>query len=111
VDNTRPIAFGMPNEASAYFVNSLVLDAAPAFRAAPNSVAVMFPKDKILKSGWLQGESYLADKVGAAEVRVGKGRFVLYPLRVQNRAQPHGTFKLLFNAILTSAAYLSPLTK
>jgi hypothetical protein len=64
----------------------------------------MFPKDKILRSGWLQGESFIAGKVGAAEVRIGKGRLMLLPLRVQNRAQTHGTFKLLFNALLTSAA-------
>ncbi len=103
VDNTVPIAFGMPAEADAYFSNSMVLDASPAFDAPLSAVAMMFPRDKILRSGWLQGESYLAGKVGAAEVRVGKGRLVLLPLRVQNRAQTHGTFKLLFNAILTSA--------
>jgi len=28
---------------------------------------------------------------------------VLMPLKVQQRAQPYATFKLLFNAILTSA--------
>jgi hypothetical protein len=35
---------------------------------------------------------------------MGKGRMILLPLRVQHRAQPYGTFKLLFNSILTSAA-------
>jgi mannose-6-phosphate isomerase-like protein (cupin superfamily) len=41
--------------------------------------------------------------VGVAEVKLGKGRMVLIPIKVQQRAQPYGTFKLLFNAILTSA--------
>jgi len=104
VDNALPIAYGMPAETGAYFSNSMILDAAPAFDAPPSAVALMFPKDKILMSGWLQGESYLAGKVGAAEVKVGKGRLVLLPLRIQNRAQTHGTFKLLFNAILSSAS-------
>ena len=94
----------MPAEANAYFISSMALDAAPSFANLPNSPVVLFPKDNILKSGWLQGESYLSNKIAVAEVRLGKGRMVLMPLRVQNRAQPHGTFKLLFNAILTSAA-------
>ncbi|MGD0783474.1 MAG: hypothetical protein ABSA30_11505, partial [Candidatus Aminicenantales bacterium] len=104
VDNTQPLAFGMPAEADAYFVNSTALDEAPSFGSMPVSVVVMYPKSGLLRSGWLQGESYLANKIGAAETRLGKGRIVLLPLRVQNRAQTHGTFKLLFNAILTSAA-------
>jgi len=102
VNNAHPLAFGMPAEADAYFVNSMALDAAPSFVSMPTSVVVMYPKSGLLRSGWLQGESYLANKVGAAETRLGKGRIVLLPLRVQNRAQTHGTFKLLFNAILTS---------
>jgi len=104
VDNTHPIAYGMPAEAGAYFVNSMALESVPAFGSLSNAAVVLFPKDNILKSGWLLGESYLANKIGVAEVLSGKGRIVLMPLRVQNRAQPHGTFKLLFNAILTSAA-------
>jgi hypothetical protein len=104
VDNTRPLAFGLPAEADGYFVNSMALEPASAFGARPSGAVVLYPKDNILRSGWLQGESYLANKVGMAEVKVDKGRLVLIPLRVQNRAQTHGTFKLLFNAILTSAA-------
>jgi hypothetical protein len=36
----------------------------------------------------------------AAEARVGKGTLYLYCPEITFRAQPHGTFKFLFNAIL-----------
>ncbi len=104
VDNSNPIAFGMKEEANAYFTNSLALEAVPSFSTMRSSIVVRFPSSDILRSGWLQGESYLYDKVGVAEVRLGKGRMIMIPLRVQFRAQPYGTFKLLFNSILTSAA-------
>jgi len=103
VDNTHPIGYGMKGEADAYFVSSMALDPSPSFATMRSSIVVRYPNSDILRSGWLTGESYLSDKVGVAEVRLGKGRMVLIPLRVQNRAQPHGTFKILFNAILTSA--------
>ncbi len=104
VDNTHPIGFGMKEEAGADFTNSMALDAVPSFSTMKSSIVVRYPTSDILMSGWLQGESYLYNKVGAAEVRLGKGRMILLPLRVQQRAQPYGTFKLLFNSILTSAA-------
>jgi hypothetical protein len=103
VDNTHPIAFGMKNQANATFSNSLVLEPVPSFSTMQSSIVVRYPTGNILQSGWLHGESYLHNKVGVAEVKLGKGRMVLIPIRVQHRAQPHGTFKLLFNAILTSA--------
>jgi len=105
VDTTHPIAYGMKEEANAYFTNSMVLEPMPSFATMQSSIVARYPNADILKSGWLQGESYLVNKVGIAEVKLGKGRMVLLPLRVQHRAQPYGTFKLLFNAILTSAAY------
>jgi hypothetical protein len=36
----------------------------------------------------------------AAEVTLGKGRIYLFGPEILQRAQPHGTFKLLFNALL-----------
>jgi hypothetical protein len=104
VDNTHPIAYGMPKQANAVFSRSLVLDSVPSFSTMPSSIVVRYPPGNILRSGWLHGESFLHNKVAVAEVRMGKGRMVLIPLKVQQRAQPYGTFKLLFNAILTSAA-------
>ncbi len=104
VDNTHPIAYGMPVQANAAFSNSLVLEPVPSFSTMGSSIVVRYPTGNILQSGWLHGESYLYNKVGLAEVKLGKGRMVLIPIKVQHRAQPYGTFKLLFNAILTSAA-------
>jgi hypothetical protein len=103
VDTTNSIAYGMNQDSNAYFANSMVLESAPSFPTMKTSIIVRYPNADILKSGWLQGESYLYNKVGVAEVRLGKGRMVLMPLKVQQRAQPYATFKLLFNTILTSA--------
>jgi hypothetical protein len=40
----------------------------------------------------------------AVEARIGKGRVLLFGPEILHRAQPHGTFKLLFNAIFTARA-------
>ncbi len=104
VDNANPIAYGMKADSNSYFSNSMALE--PVTPSTPMETAIIarYPKTDILKSGWLQGESYLADKIAVAEVKLGKGRMILMPLKVQQRAQPYATFKLLFNAILTSSA-------
>jgi len=104
VDNTHPIAYGMPHQANAVFSRSLVLESVPSFSTMKSSIVVRYPAEDILQSGWLHGESHIQNKVALAEVRWGNGRMVLIPIKVQHRAQPYGTFKLLFNAILTSAA-------
>jgi hypothetical protein len=38
--------------------------------------------------------------VAVAETQVGQGRLVLFGPQITFRAQPHGTFKLLFNGIV-----------
>jgi hypothetical protein len=55
-----------------------------------------------LGSGWAWGEHYLEDGVVAAEAKVGKGRALFFGPEILKRAQPHGTFPLLFNALLTA---------
>jgi hypothetical protein len=103
VDPSHPVAHGMRPEASAVFYNDVAFEMAPALGEATVRVIARYPSSQLLESGWIGGEEHLQDKIAAAEVSMGKGRAVLLGFSVQNRAQPHGTFKLLFNSIHTSA--------
>jgi hypothetical protein len=42
--------------------------------------------------------------VAVADVTLGRGRVLLFGPRITFRAQPHGTFKFLFNGIFYSKA-------
>jgi hypothetical protein len=52
-----------------------------------------------LKSGWAWGQNYLDQGVAMAEAKYGQGTVYMYGPEITFRAQPHATFKLLFNAI------------
>jgi hypothetical protein len=88
---------GVPDEVSVYF------DQSQAFELT-NSVGALamltYAKSKPLESGWLLGPSRLEGKAALVEVRVGRGRVVLFGFPPQHRGQTHGTFRLLFNALL-----------
>ena len=99
VDNTHPVAYGMRDQANAVFYNDLAFAPAPGLGDAAVKVIARYPATQLLQSGWIGGEQHLHDKIAAAEVTYGKGRVILLGFSVQNRAQPHGTFPLLFNAI------------
>jgi hypothetical protein len=42
----------------------------------------------------------LAGGIAIADAQLGEGHIILYGPEIIFRAQPHGTFKLLFNGIL-----------
>ena len=46
------------------------------------------------------GEEHLSKKAATVSAKHGKGRVVLIGFRAQHRCQTHGTFKLLFNALI-----------
>jgi hypothetical protein len=116
VDPSHPIAHGMPGDAAAFFIHS------PAFQPVdtrnwfelwqgrearpPSQVRIVarYPARDLLKSGWLLGESVLRNRAAIVEAQVEKGRVVLIGFRPQHRGQTHGTFRLLFNAVLLGAA-------
>jgi hypothetical protein len=103
VDTTNPLAYGLPDHVDVYYQNSSLL------RLRPDSVlngvkpVAWFDSDAPLRSGWAYGQQYLRDGITAVEARVGKGSLVLVGPEVTFRAQPHGTFKLLFNSIYYGA--------
>jgi hypothetical protein len=93
-DTAHPIAYGMPEEAAAYFSRS------PVFAASSEvTVAARYPARDVLMSGYLKGEEFLRHKASIVEVTQGEGKIILLGFAVQNRAQPHGTFRLLFNSL------------
>jgi hypothetical protein len=57
-----------------------------------------------LLSGYFLGEEHVQGYAAALEVQHDQGRVILLGMRPQWRGQPFGTFKVLFNAALYSAA-------
>ena len=103
IDNTRPLAYGMPSEVDVDFDSSPVFRLVPA--ASTRAVPVAWYSGKqTLDSGWAWGQGYLDGGTAITESRIGKGNvFVLGP-EVTFRGQPHGTFKFLFNGLMLSTA-------
>jgi hypothetical protein len=103
-DVTHPIAHGMKQHTDIFF------DTSPVFRIASGAdrkglkPIAWFDSATPLKSGWAWGQQYLQDGIVALEAPVGKGRVVLFGSEIIKRAQPHGTFKLLFNGIYSAVA-------
>jgi hypothetical protein len=98
LDTTDRLAWGMPDAADVMFTSS------PVFRLSANGTAqrvAWFEGKSPLRSGWAWGQEQLDGGVAVAEVPVGKGSLILYGPEVLFRAQPHGTFKLVFNALAT----------
>ncbi len=99
VDNTHPLAYGLPEKVDLFFDNS------PVFRLKPEAglkgvkAVAWFDSDKPLRSGWAWGQKYLQDGVAVIDANVGKGKLLLFGPEINFRAQPHGTFKFLFNGI------------
>jgi hypothetical protein len=98
-DPSHPLAYGMP--AQTFILN----DDSPSFgvqstlRNEAIAVVARYGDREILQSGWLDGASHIARQGALMEVKYGAGRLVLAGFGVQRRAQTHGTFKVLFNAM------------
>jgi hypothetical protein len=104
VDTTHPIAAGMRERTDFFFDNSPVFALGPGAAEAGVRAIAVFDGPTPLRSGWAWGQQYLNGGVIAAEARVGKGSVLLFGPEILQRAQPHATFKLLFNAILASSS-------
>jgi len=104
VDDTQPLAYGMPDHATVMFDNS------PVFRLLPEAVGAgvvpvaWFDSETPLVSGWAWGQGHLKGGTAVMDAKVGKGHLYLFGPLVKKRAQPHGTFKLLFNGVQLGGA-------
>lgn len=99
IHTAHPISWGMPESAAAFVSQSAAFVTSQPFGDVDRTIVARYPEEPLLLSGWIKGENRLHRKAAIVDVKFGKGKVVLLGFRVQHRAQPHGTFKLLFNAI------------
>jgi Zinc carboxypeptidase. len=94
VDNTQPLAFGLPSEVNVYYYNS------PAFKAGPGAKTVAwFDGPDTLRSGWAWGQHHLNGAASILETQLGKGKVFLMGPEVTQLGQSQGTYKFLFNGL------------
>jgi hypothetical protein len=104
VDPSAPSAAGAEDHIDVFFNNN------PVFRLAPNAAArglrpvMWFDTATPLRSGWAWGQNYLEGGTTAFEAEVGQGKVFAFGPEITFRAQPHGTFKFLFNGIHLAGA-------
>jgi hypothetical protein len=98
-DNTNPIAYGMPSHGLALYLDSPAFEIT-AQNAENYETVVRYDDRELLESGWLVGEENLARRAAVVSAKLGQGRVVLIGFPAQHRAQMHGTYKLLFNALV-----------
>ncbi|MHC4326169.1 MAG: M14 family metallopeptidase, partial [Planctomycetota bacterium] len=113
VDQKHPVGYGRPQWLSGYFARSQAFELieeskkedkdprSPGIRF-PARVAARYSDTVLLQSGWIRGPELITDKPAIVEIQYGNGKIILLGFRVQHRGQSHGTFGLLFNAILSS---------
>jgi hypothetical protein len=112
-DASQPLAWGMPEEAFAFVEGGSAFEEdsggerpdrpAPTrapLASDPRTTVARFADKDVLYSGYLLGASRLQGKAALMEVSLGQGRVVLIGFRAQFRGQSHGTFKVLFNALI-----------
>jgi hypothetical protein len=104
VDNTNPVAFGMPKQVDVMFDNSPVLHLSPDASLRGVRPVAWFDNKAPLRSGWAWGQHYLEGGLAGVEATLGKGRVFLFGPEITFRYQPHGTFKFLFNGIYYGTA-------
>ncbi len=95
VTHHNELTTGVPDEVSVYF------DQSQAFEGKGDVTVLMrYASAKPLESGWLLGPSKLEGKAALVKLEVGRGTVILFGFPPQHRGQTHGTFRLLFNALL-----------
>lgn len=104
LESSHPITAGMSKDVVFNFDNSPVFELTASAAEKGVRPVAGFDAEKSLRSGWAWGEERLKGKTAAFEASVGRGRLYAFGPNVTFRGQADGTFGLLFNGLLLSAA-------
>ncbi len=104
IDNSNPLAYGMPKQVDVFYDNNPVFRMEPTAQMQKTSAVGWFQGTDLLASGWAWGQQYLDGGTAVAEASLGEGKVVLLGPEVNFRDQPHATFKLLFNGLYYGSA-------
>jgi hypothetical protein len=101
-DPDHPVMAGMPEHAPVFVDGSPVFDTQEGFKGAV--LARYASSGSPLLSGYLIGAQHLHGRAAALDIPLDAGHVVLLGFRPQWRGQPFGTFRVLFNAMLSNGA-------
>jgi hypothetical protein len=106
VEPGHPVTYGLPSDVAAFIDDATVFQTALGGAELERSVLASYPDSPrdVLLSGWIRGEDRLARHAAVVATTYGKGKIVLLGFRPQHRAQTHGTFPFVFNALYWSTA-------
>ncbi len=90
----------MAPDATIMFSRSMALSTRVPSGEWNRKVVARFPDKDVLASGWLLGEDQIARKAAVVDVTYKEGHIVMIGVKCQHRAQSHGAYKFLLNALL-----------
>jgi hypothetical protein len=101
INNKSPIGYGMPIEAAAMFYQSLAFTTSiPSTSEWERDVVAIYPEANVLLRGGIYGEELINRKAAVLDTKYKKGHLILIGFLCQHRAQTHGTYKFMLNALL-----------
>jgi hypothetical protein len=106
LDGEHPLTMGSPDEVAGKWAGGRAYEPTDFGGEAGRVRAVgswAEDPERVLMSGQIVGPEFLAGKAAILDVEYGSGSILMYGFRVQHRGQTHGTFKLLFNALLKNS--------
>jgi hypothetical protein len=103
LDPASPIAHGMDKTVDVFYDNDPVFTLGPDAASKGVRSIGWYASPSPLRSGWAWGASALDQGVEMVDATVGQGRLVLFGPEVLFRSQPHGCYKLFFNALYLSS--------
>ncbi|MBS4056746.1 MAG: hypothetical protein KGZ82_05475 [Bacteroidales bacterium] len=99
--NTKhPLTAGMPEQIGVFSRGTPVFATSLPLFDMDRRIIAAYAHENIVASGFAKQADLLQDKAAVVWVQKGKGKLLLMAFNPQFRASTHGSFKLLFNALL-----------